>query len=497
MAEPSDVRARRRAADAHGAWHGDPLDGRLDLDRLDDPLDPYGSDPLDLDVVGDDSPLLAERLRTWMEGRGVLVWLRTHRPVVAVVVALAALGLVAAGGWWLARPAYLADDARVEVTTSGQEPARLIVDPATGHITGITQLVLLSSAETPTVTVDALGVVGPGLSRPTARIPSSVAGAPTTGAVAADVSCDQPEETDAVVTSRASDYRVRVQRTDSATGEQRIDTVPLEGAEEWLRDVRRACVQIAADRDLEVRAVDAAQVEGSVAADIRMLVRNSADRPWRSVRVSTLGAPTVVAATPDIDIPAGSEEWVTVRLWPDDCSDPVRPLAQGVPLRAALEDGIAVTESRAPTFYLPLTNGLDTVADALRTTCTAEPPTATITKARVSGSSIQDGSGTIDIWIDLAVPSGGVVEVQQPLADRAGVVTPFEDVVPVGADGIAQVRVQWEVPGCFAMLQAGPPVLSVRVASDLRRPYRLPLTGESMRTNLARLCGTTAGSVVA
>jgi len=40
-------------------------------------------------------------------------------------------------------------------------------------------------------------------------------------------------------------------------------------------------------------------------------------------------------------------------------------------------------------------------------------------------------------------------------------------------------------------------VLSVRVASDLRRPYRLPLTGESMRTNLARLCGTTAGSVVA
>jgi hypothetical protein len=497
VAEPSDVRARR-AADAGGAWHGDPLDGRLDLDRLDDPHDPYGSDPLDLDVLGDDDgPLLSERVRDWLERRGMLGWVRRHRPLAGLAAGVAALSLVAAGGWWAAQPDRLADEARVEVTTSGQEPARLIVDVSTGHITGLTQLVLVTSSEAPSVSVDALGVVGPGLSRTTARIPTSVTGAPTTGAVAADISCDLAEDTDAVVASRAGDYRVRVQRTDASTGEQRIDTVPLVGAEEWLRDVRKACVQIAADRDLQVRRVEASQVPGQVAADIRMLVANRADRPWRSVRVSTLGAPSVVAATPDVDIPAGSQEWVTVRLWPDDCAAPVRPLAQGVPLRAALEEGIAVTESRAPTFYLPLTTGLDAVAAALRQTCTAAPPTATITKARVSGSSIQDGAGTIDIWIDVQVPPGSVVEVQEPLADRAGVVRPFEDVVAVGPDGVAQVRVQWEVPGCFAMLQAGPPVLSVRVASDLRRPYRLPLTGEAMRTNLVRLCGTTAGSVVA
>ncbi len=497
MAEPSDVRARRRDDHVHGAWHGDPMDGRLDLDRLDDPLDPYGSDPLDLDVVGDDGPLLSERVRTWLDEHGVIAWLRGHRPLVGVAAALVALSLVAAGGWWLAQPDYLADAAAVEVTTSGQEPARLIVDVSTGQITGLTQLVLLSSSESPTVTVDALGVVGPGLARPTARIPSAVAGAPTTGAVAADIECSTADQTSAMVGSRASDYRVRVQRSDSATGEKRVDTVPLQGAEEWLRDVRKACVQIAADRDLQVLRVEASQVPEAVAADIRMLVRNSSDQVWRSVRVSTLGAPTVVAATPDVDIAAGAEEWVTVRLWPDDCADPVRGLAGGVPLRAALEDGIAVTESRAPTFYLPIDNGLDAVASALRRTCTAEPPTAEITKARVSGSSIQDGAGTIDIWVDLKVPSGGIVEVQEPLADRAGIVKPFQDVVNVDDDGIARIKVQWQVPGCFAMLQAGAPVLNVRVVSDLRRPYRLPLTGESMRTNLTRLCGTTAGSVVA
>jgi len=480
-----DARSAARPGDAYGTR----FDGRLDLDRLDE------DSPLDLDVVGDDGPLLSERVGAWFEGSGITPFARRHPLATTVVAAASAVALIAGIGWWSSRPQPLADDAAVVVSTDGQEPVRVVVDPATGHATGLTQLVLVTSREAAEVEVDTIGIVGPGLVRPTARIPTAHEGAPSTGAVASDVDCSSADVTDAVVAASAGDYRVLVRRADAVTGEVRESTVALEGAEEWLREIRRACVQIAADRDLVVRSVAAAQVPGVVAADIRMLVRNTSDRPWRAVRVSTAGGPAVVGVSPPLDLAPGAQEWVTARLWPDDCTHPVAALSAGVPLRATLEEDVAITESRAPTFRVPIDTGLDAVASALSATCAGAAPTLAIERSRVAAGSLGGSAGTIDIWADLAVPDGLLVEVQEPLVDEAGVVQPLETPVAV-EDGVAKLRLRWIVPECFDMLQAGPPAVTLRVVSDLPRPYRLELTGPSVQLNLTRLCGNTVGGVV-
>jgi hypothetical protein len=113
----------------------------------------------------------------------------------------------------------------------------------------------------------------------------------------------------------------------------------------------------------------------------------------------------------------------------------------------------------------------------------------------VAGGSLGGSAGTIDIWADLVVPRGLLVEVQEPLLDEAGVVQPLETPVAV-RDGVARLRLRWIVPQCFDMLKAGPPAVLLRVVDDLPRPYRLELTGPSVQLNLTRLCGTTIGGVV-
>jgi len=73
------------------------LDGRLDLDDLDAPLD------LDVIGAGDDRPRISERLCRLLETAGVGPFVRRHRvPLVAGVLTAA---LVAGAGvqWWVDR----------------------------------------------------------------------------------------------------------------------------------------------------------------------------------------------------------------------------------------------------------------------------------------------------------------------------------------------------------------------------------------------------------
>lgn len=470
-----------------GTRYGDSLDGRLDLDHLDETTT--------LDIVGDDErPLLSERIREQLESSGVLPWVRGHRALTGGAVVALSVALVASGVWWSGRPTPMADP-QVAVTTGGNEPARLIVDVATGQVTAITQLVLLRSDEPAGTTVETIGVVGPGLSRPQSRVISALPGDTVTGAMTSQVECSTPEATGAVVTARARDYRVQIRRT-SALGEVREDSVPLEGGEEWLNDVRAACVQIAAERDLIVEAVDVAPVPGVIATDVRLHVRNTSSESWRALHVSTTAGPTIVSNGPDVDVPAGTDAWVPVRLWPEDCTDPVAPLSGGVPLRATIGDAESGA-SIAPTFTLPLdTAALDTVAAALRSTCTATPPTATLVRARVAGGTTSESAGTITMYVDVAAPQSFLVEVQALPAGPGGLVTAFESPVIV-SNGVARLHLRWDLPQCFDLLAAGPPKLPVRLVTDeVRRPYVLRLRGDALRLNVDRLCGQTVASVV-
>ncbi|MGE0818316.1 MAG: hypothetical protein AB7O74_06585 [Candidatus Nanopelagicales bacterium] len=487
----SGGRGRTRRDDrAAGSSYADPLDGRLDLDHLDDatPLDVLGDDV-------DDRPLLSERIRDGLERSGVLPWIRRHRALAAGIAAAAAVAVVVAGVWWEGRPKPMADP-RVSVTTGGNEPARLILDASTGLVTAITQLVLVRSDEPTGTTVDTVGVEGPGLQRPQSRVITAQPGDTVTGAVTSQVECSTEEASTAVARAHADDYVVRIRRT-SALGEVREDTVPLSGSEEWLSDVRSSCVQIAAERDLEVQAVDVRPVDGVIATDVRLQVHNSSDQPWSGMRVSTDAGPTIVANGQDVDIAPGQSAWVPVRLWPDDCTDPVAPLAQGVPLRAAIGDQEVGLERLNPSFTLPLSPAeLDTVAAALRSICTATPPTSTIVRARVAGGTTEESAGTLTMYVDVTAPGAFLVEVQTQPPDARGLVTPFETPTQV-VDGVARIHLTWVLPQCFDLLSSGAPELSVRlVADDVRRPYLLRLHGDPLRLNVDRLCGSTVASVV-
>ncbi len=480
-------RARGGSADT-GARYGDALDGRLDLDRLDDDQT--------LAIVGsDDSPLLSERLRDALESAGVLPWIRGHRAASGLVATAAVVALVATGAWWAGRPQPLAEP-RVTVTTGGNEAARLIVDVATGEVTAITQLVLLTSDEKPGTTVSSLGVVGPGLSDPQSRVIEAQPRDTVTGAVTSQVDCAGTSTTAEVLAARASDYRVLIHRT-SSTGEVRDDSVPLTGGEEWMNAVRAACVQVAADRDLAVARVEAQPLAGNIATDVRLLVVNRSATPWRALRVSTAAGPTIVSSGADVDLPPGGRAWVPIRLWPDDCADPVAPLAEGVPLRATLVDGAASAETRAPTFTLPMDPAaLDTVGRALIATCTATPPTATVVRARVAGGTTDTSAGAITMYVDVAAPDAELVEVDDLPAGPGGRVSAFESPMLV-SNGVARLHLRWELPQCFAILSAGAPALRVRlVVGDVRRPYRLELRGESLVENVNRACGRTVSGVV-
>ena len=471
-----------------GTRYGDSLDGRLDLDHLDEATT--------LDIVGDDErPLLSERIREHLESAGVLPWMRGHRVVTGLVATAAAAAVVATGVWWSARPQPMAEP-KVSVTTGGNEPARLVVDPSTGHVTAITQLVLVTSDEPAGTYVDTLGVTGPGLVQPQSRVITAQAGDTVTGALTSQVDCASPAATAAVGSARAGDYRVQIRRT-SERGDVRDDSVPLAGGEEWLNDIRGACTQIAAERDLAVVAVDVQPVPGVIATDVRLLVRNRSGSTWRAMHVSTDAGPTIVSSGPDVDIPAGEQAWVPVRLWPDDCSDPVAPLAGGVPLRADIGEGPAAAGRTAPTFTLPLdTAALDSVAAALRTTCTATPPTAALVSARVAGSVGDPSAGTITMFVDITAPAAFLVEIQSLPAGPGGQVTAFESPVVV-SKGVARVHLRWDLPQCFDLLASGAPRLHVRlVTDDVRRPYLLTLHGEGLRLNVDRICGPTVASIV-
>lgn len=490
MATPPASGGRGRARRDDAAPYSDPLDGRLDLDHLDD------STPLD--VLGDDvdeRPLLSERIRDGLESAGVLPWIRQHRALAAGIAAASVVAVVVAGVWWEGRPKPMADP-KVSVTTGGNEPARLIVDESTGTVTAITQLVLVRSEEPAGTTVDTVGVEGPGLERPRSRVITAQAGDTVTGAVTSQVECSSTEASTAVARAKAGDYVVRIRRT-SPLGEVREDTVPLSGSEEWLSDVRSSCVQIAAERDLEVQAVQVEPVAGVIATDVRMQVHNSSGERWSGMRVSPDASPSVVANGQDVDIPPGESAWVPVRLWPEDCTDPVAPLAEGVPLRAAIGDQEVGLERLNPSFTLPLSTAeLDTVAAALRTVCTATPPTASLVRARVAGGSSEESAGIITMYVDVAAPGAFLVEVQTQPPGAGGLVTPFETPTQV-VDGVARLHLTWVLPQCFDLLSSGPPTLSVRLVTDeLRRPYLLRLHGDPLRLNVDRLCGRTVATVV-
>ena len=466
-----------------------PGDGRLDLDSLD-----LTTDLENLDVIGEERPTPRERLVGWLEPTGLLPFLARHRALATTTAVVVALALVAGTVWWVRRPTPLPAQPHVFARAAGADPtASLVLDPGSGVVAGVRQNVLVSSAEAPGVALRLVGVTGPGLAPdpalPGVDIDLSRTDRPVM--VGAALACTAPASTTAALQSGPGDYALDLQRT-APGGDVRTDRVPLVGSATLVDLVHRACLQIAADRDLRVTGLVASAVPGVVAVNLDVTIDNSSARSWTGLHVAAAAQPVVTNDGREVQLEPGTTGHLRARLWPTDCADPGASLRKGISVDADLgPDGRPPSESSTTSTVQLRVGGpfVDQVVRVAAGICGTEPPRGTVSWARLREGGGQGSAGIVDFGLTVTAPGVGIVEIDH-LGDveAYGEVFAFQSPAHV-IDGTAAVTMQWRTPSCQTILDNGLPVLHVVLAGDVRRPYLVPMSGEALRPVLARLCG--------
>jgi hypothetical protein len=472
---------------------GDPLDGRLNLDDLDAPLD--------LESIADDNddPYLSERLRTWLEEQGVLAWARRHRVILASASAVALVAATVGGIAYARRPVPLPAQPRLVLTSSGADADQVQIDTTRATPT-LTLSLVLTSAEARGVTMRLLGLTGPGLVENPDGIEEDVDPALPDRPLrsTARISCADAAAFDAVVSATPSDYGVFVRRT-SPGGDSRVDTVPLRGGIRLSTVVKQECVQAIADRQLAVRSVQLAPLADSVGLSMQITVDASSDNAWNIERV--VASPGSAITSGDIPTFAarGRPAVLDAELHPSDCAHPLRDIADGLPIQAAPAgstlDGGAGTQVL---LQLPGSTRRQ-IVDALALQCGTRPVTSHIDQVIVHAGASADSGGTLELRMHLAAPDAFVLPIDD-VTSAAGRVHPEESPASLVA-GVATVVITWDVPPCARLARTGTPDLTVRavvVTGDqvLERPYRLPLGGDELRLGITRLCGDSVAAQV-
>jgi hypothetical protein len=477
----------------------DPLDGRLDLDALDAPVD--------LDVIGTEPAggVLPERLRGALERSGVAPFVRRHRHALAVGSVTAALALGLLGSWWLARPAPLPAAPLLLVKASGPDSTQVRVRPTDRGLVDLTLDVAVASVERPGVAVALLSLTGPALSpvAGAAASPVDTATGDTVTGVSAALDCASPSAGADALRADPSDFGVEVRRT-APEGEVRVDTVPLVGAQRLAQVVRGTCLQAAAGRELTTTALTATPLEGVAAADLEVAVHNGGTREWPELRVSLLGQPWVVGMGSATDLAPGATATLRARLWLQDCADPSAALAGGLQVRtsfAAVDTIPYSADNAGNTFRLPVDAAArKRMTDAFAAVCSSAVPAATATAADVHSGATDTSAGTIDLTLTVHAKGAALLEVDAGGPTAGGELTPID--APVHLDhGTGVLHATWTLPGCSDLLVAGIPRFGVALVSfdasgGERRPYLMPVRGEPLRVALVRVCGEAARTLV-
>ena len=477
------------------------LDGRLDLDDLDAPLD--------LDVIGEDSdrPLLSEHVRRILETTGIAPVVRRHRTPVVAGAVVAALLIGSAGYWWVSRPVPLPDAPLLLVKTSGADQDQVTLDPADGarKAVGLTVNVAVASVERTGVQVELVSLTGPGLTPPTtgrvSLVDTSLTDAVST--VSATLDCTTPASADAAIAAEAADFGLVVRRI-APEGETRDDRIRLVGAQRLAQLVRSACLQAAADRELSITTVTARPLDGVAAADLDVTLRNTGTRTWSGLRTSTRALPWLVNGRSPTDLAAGGTAAIRTRIWLQDCANPSSALADGLELRASFtaED----LEPNAPdnignTITVPVDAATRGRVDAaFAGLCSSSTPAATVTQAIVHNGGDDRSAGTLELTLAVRAEGAALMEVAQGLGTAGGRLTPLENPVHL-VNGRGVLHAAWELPRCVDLLAAGLPRFSVNLVGldstgDERRPYVMPITGDDLRVALARVCGAPLTGIV-
>jgi hypothetical protein len=475
------------------------LDGRLDLDDLDAPLD--------LDIIGSDSdrPLLSERVRRLLESSGVAPFVRRHRTAVVAVGVAAALVLGTAGVWWFSRPVPLPDAPLLLVKTSGADQEQVTIDARSGEVLGLTLNVAVASVERTGVSIELLRLTGPGLTAPTSGRVSLVdtSVTDTVSTVSAGLDCTTPESADAARSAEPADFGLVVRRV-APEGETRDDPIRLVGAQHLAQVVRATCLQAVADRDLTITSVTARPLRGVAAADLDLVVANSGGRAWPGVRTSTRGLPWLVNGRQPTDLAPGGTATVHTRVWLQDCASPSSALADGLPLRTSLT--LEDREPNAPdnggnTFTVPVdAAALGQVDDAFASLCSRSTPAATVTQAIVHSGGTDTSAGMLELTLAIRAEGAFLMEVAQGRDTAGGTLNPLENPVHL-ADGRGVLHASWELPRCTDLLAAGLPRFSVNLVGPdedggEQRPYVMTITGDELRVALERVCGLPLSSLV-
>lgn len=472
---------------------GDPLDGRLDLDDLDSGLD--------LEWIGDehDDPYLSERLRAWLDDKGVIAWAHRHRVVIAGAAAVLLVGGAVSGISYARRPVPLPAQPRLVLTSSGADADQVRVDTAANPHT-LTLSVVLSSAEARGVTMTLLGLTGPGLVEDPGGVHEFVDPSQPDRALqtTAAIDCADPATFAAVLSSTPDDYGVAVRRN-SPGGDSRVDTVPLRGGGRLLAVVKQQCMQSAADRQLVVRAVDLTALHDAVGLELSMTVGATSATAWNIERVvADPGSALTSSQGPTFASP-DTPAVLTATLYASDCAHPLRDVADGIPIQAA-PAGSTVDGGAGTQVLLPLPRDARTrIVELLGTQCGASPVTAQIDQVLVHAGSTADSAGTLELRMRLS--AAGVFVL--PIADvttPAGRLHPDESPVNV-TDGVATTAITWEVPPCVRLTRTGVPYLSVTAVVGnggqvIERPYVLALEGEQLRVGITSLCGDSVAARV-
>jgi hypothetical protein len=484
---PSPTGASSRAP---GAGRGDPLDARLDLDDLERPLD--------LDVIGTDSPRQSERLSAWLEQRGVTPALRRHRPLVIGVGVLALAALVGGGVWWAGRPTPLPSRPLLLIKTIGADATQVTLEtsPVSGRATGLAVQVAVASVERPGTRVELVSLTGPGLSGALGATPVAVDTSVTDAVVpvAAAISCATATATAEVLTASPDDYGVQVRRS-APEGETRTDRVPLVGAQHLHQLLGQLCLQEAAERDLSVASVTARPVAGVAAADAVVTLANSSAATWYGLESSSTDVPSLVATGPPASASPGGLAEVGIRLWPTDCLHPTTAIAAGLTLRGSpAATDVSLLPSEATTFQLPLGRGeLATIVAALAAPCRADPPHASVTEVRVLADPSGESAGTLQLVIALSAAGSSYLEVDDVGDTQAGRLTALDSPAHLVA-GRGVLHELWVLPSCAVLEASGPPQLSVHLAdahSGVWRPFLMAPAGKPLEKVLHGLCGAT------
>jgi hypothetical protein len=444
--------------------------GRLDDDELVRLLD--GDDLVDVEVLaqGGDDP--SSPYRGWGRlRRGPASEVIRRHPVPAALAACLLACVVASIGYLVMRPTPADPVVRVHLTGFAEpvQSGPFDATPPIGlPVTG--QYDVSTDVEGDQVQV--LGVLGPGLSTPTAdHVTITAANAARRLGVRSTLDCSQGDwwTTDA-------DYRLRVRRVDP-TGQVTEYDAPLgSSATSWRQVVQQACVRLAVSQ-LSIETTTVAATPGDPAVHVILGLHNPHPfplwlQPATAPREPSPPLPVVAIAsksTVSVDLtsrlsnctsaePSISPEY----LWHSDASHTQLFLRADLsPLEPDQSDAV---EDPHRVWLLVDSALVDSILDRTARACVGTPRITTdIASVRPIAP-----TGWRHVWrIDLRIL---VAADQIAFGDAPGLTVPRLVTV---AHGVAQTQLTWTVPNCTELHlvdgSAGPPGIEETILIGGRR----------------------------